>query len=68
MSALALHPARPLAGLMGGLIGGMTFGAALLILGSLAHLTCSLFCLHEMTGGQAMTASPLPFEICSSVR
>jgi len=64
MSTLALHPARPLAGL----VGGMAFGAALLILGSLAHLTCGLFCLHEMTAGQAMAAAPLPFEICSPAR
>lgn len=68
MSTLALHPARPLPSLAGALIGGMVFGAALLILGSLAHLTCSLFCLHEMAVGQAMTAAPLPFEICSSAR
>jgi hypothetical protein len=46
----------------------MAFGAALLLLGSLAHLTCSVFCLHEIAGGQAMTAAPLPFEICASAR
>lgn len=68
MSTLALHSARPLPSLAGALIGGIAFGAALLILGSLAHLTCSLFCLHEMAGGQAMTAASLPFEICASVR
>lgn len=64
MSTLALHPARPLPSL----VGGMAFGAALLLLGSLAHLTCSVFCLHEIAGGQAMTAAPLPFEICASAR
>ena len=39
MSTLALHPARPLAGL----VGGMAFGAALLILGepSAALLTAA---------------------------
>ena len=52
MSALALRagPAHALAA-------GMAIGAALLVLGSAAHLTCSVFCLHRM-----------PSEICASAR
>lgn len=68
MSTLALQAARPLTSLVGGLFGGMAFGASLLVLASLAHLTCAWFCVHEMAGGQAMTTTPLPFEICASAR
>ncbi|MBB3769887.1 hypothetical protein FHS55_000473 [Angulomicrobium tetraedrale] len=69
MSALALS-LKASGGQVHPLLAGMALAGALLVLGSAAHLTCSVFCVHAMFGGAPMTMAlapdVMPGEICTS--